>query len=78
PLSYQEMKELSRNGLTYSFIPGESLWADGHVVPACQDMTSKTCQDFTAQSEKARVQLDLEQNFTRFEAAVAHNPLLAD
>ena len=76
PLSYQEMKDLSRNGLIYSFIPGESLWAGGQRVQACQDMASKTCQDFVAQSEKAQTQLELEQNFTRFEKAVVQNGFL--
>ncbi|KAB8124546.1 adenosine deaminase [Komagataeibacter medellinensis] len=78
PLSYQEMKELSRNGLTYSFIPGESLWTDGHIVPACQDMMSKSCHDFATQNEKAGLQIELENNFIQFEATVAHNPLLTD
>lgn len=70
------MKDLSRNGLIYSFIPGDSLWAGGQRVQACQDMASKTCQDFVAKSEKARTQLELEQNFTRFEHAVVQNGFL--
>lgn len=77
PLTYQEMKDLSRNGLTYSFIPGESLWADGHLVSACQDLKSQSCQHFAAGSEKAQAQLALEEKFHQFEAMVTRNPLLS-
>ncbi|GAN68528.1 adenosine deaminase [Acetobacter orleanensis NRIC 0473] len=73
PLTYQDMKNLSRNGLTYSFIPGASLWNDGHLVTACQDMKSQACQNFAAQSEKARVQIELEKNFNKFEGKISSN-----
>ena len=31
-LSYQTLKMLNRNSLTYSFLPGESLWADANAA----------------------------------------------
>ena len=39
-LTYADLKELVRNSLEYSFLPGPSLWDDkgayARVVPACQ------------------------------------------
>lgn len=78
PLSYQDMKQLSRNGLEYAFIPGASLWHDGKILPACQTPDTSECRAFLGKNEKARLQMALENNFKQFEAETAHNALLAD
>lgn len=75
-LSYAYLKELSRNGIAYSFLPGDSLFADipaGKRVKACgrakvDRSLSEQCSAFLAQSEKARLQWQLEKRFRAFEA----------
>lgn len=76
-LSYRQLKQLSRNSLTYSFLPGPSLWQDAgkaQPVPACQrdvpgaETPSATCQRWLADSPKALRQWKLEAEFIRFEA----------
>jgi adenosine deaminase len=75
-LHYKTVKNLVRNSLTYSFLPGKSLWEDDsyhQAVPACSKerlgslKPSKTCQAFLNTSEKARLQWDLEKRFIKFE-----------
>ena len=77
-LSYGELKELARNSLTGSFLPGQSLWSDpyqGTPVKNCQDdilggpKPSLACSNFTSQSEKAALQWRLEAQFSQFEAS---------
>ena len=70
-LSYQTLKNISRNSLTYSFLPGESLWVSDNYLTmknhcSITDLT-KQCQGFLNKSPKARSQLSLEQKFARFE-----------
>ncbi|WP_292528821.1 adenosine deaminase [Methylocystis sp.] len=76
-LSYRDLKQLSRNSLTYAFLPGESLWRDpaaARPVSACVDgqlggsAPSRDCSRFLAGSEKARLQWELEARFARFES----------
>lgn len=72
-LRYTDLRQISRNSLTYSFIEGESLWEDGVArrVKACVgslDKPSAACTQFLAGSAKAREQWRLEQSFARFEA----------
>jgi len=70
-LSYPTLKRINRNALTYSFLPGESLWADpGRAIPvaACNDLNSQECQAFVAKSEKAQLQRRLEQALMAFES----------
>ncbi|WP_407646372.1 adenosine deaminase family protein [Gluconobacter vitians] len=79
-LSYADLKTLSRTGLEYAFVPGESLWSDhqpGQFVPACRTLpvVSGTCTTFLKSSEKARLQWALEQRFGTFEATVTHEGL---
>ncbi|HET9835811.1 MAG TPA: adenosine deaminase [Rhodanobacteraceae bacterium] len=68
-LSYATLKQLARNSLTYSFLPGESLWAS----KACQgdalgdSHPGAACQRFLAGSEKATVQWVLESRLLAFE-----------
>lgn len=75
PLSYADLKSLSRNSLTYAFIPGMSLWDGDHVITLCKAPQSFACADFLKKSQKARLQLQLEQNFAAFENAISHEPL---
>ncbi|NHN85073.1 adenosine deaminase [Acetobacter musti] len=80
PLSYDDLRDLSRTGLEYAFIPGDSLWSSTrpwHVTAACSGIAPDTrapegaCHDLLAHSEKARLQWALEADFARFEHAVA-------
>ncbi|WP_215747269.1 adenosine deaminase [Gluconobacter sp. P1C6_b] len=79
-LSYADLKALSRTGLEYAFVPGESLWTDHHpgqFVSACRTLpaVSASCTTFLKSSEKARLQWALEQRFGTFEATVTHEGL---
>lgn len=74
--SYATLKNLSRNSLYYSFLPGPNLWVDDrylHVNLACEndffknDKPSQTCQNFLNTSTKATQQWLLEQKFHAFE-----------
>ncbi|GCE79142.1 adenosine deaminase [Komagataeibacter oboediens] len=84
PLTYGEFKDLSRTGLEYSFLPGNSLWAQTapfRPVHACShtDMKSEqltaSCATFLQNSEKAQAQWALEKNFVTFEENVNKNTL---
>jgi len=75
-LGYVQLKTMARNSLQYAFIAGESLWSNGRkfvpVVQCARDveemkLTSNTCRQFLAASEKARLQWQLEQDFNAFE-----------
>lgn len=76
-LGYATLKRIARNGISYAFLSGESLWqADGRVAPACAAALAGArapdagCRALLERSDKARVQWRLEQDFTRFEDAV--------
>lgn len=74
-LSYAYLKELSRNALAYSFLLGQSLFADlpsGEKIMPCRRARadrplSEECSEFLRRSEKARMQWQLEQRFEEFE-----------
>lgn len=75
-LSYQTIKAMVRNSVTYSFLPGKSLWqnSDEFVrVPECQriilgsDHLDTACKNFLDHSEKAQMQWQLENEFNKFE-----------
>ena len=75
-LGYAYLKELSRNSLAYSFLPGRSLFLDipsGIMIKACarskppRDL-AEDCGVFLAGSEKAQMQWRLEERFDLFEA----------
>lgn len=69
-LDYQTLKQINRNALTYSFMPGKSLWQDpAHAVPvkACREMGSYACQQFIQRNPKAQLQWRLEQQLIAFE-----------
>lgn len=68
-LDYATLKQMARNSLTYSFLPGESLWD----TKSCQGLLpdshpSARCQSFLSTSEKASAQWELERRLRAFEA----------
>lgn len=70
-LDYPTLKQINRNTLTYGFIPGSSIWADANkavLVEACRELTSTSCKEFAAGSEKAQLQWNLEQQLAEFES----------
>jgi len=78
-LNYADLKQLVRNSLEYSFLPGASLWGDAgayaSVGAACRseiagaDKPSAPCASFLGASEKAAQQWELERRFQAFEAS---------
>ncbi|KLD72006.1 adenosine deaminase family protein [Xanthomonas pisi] len=72
-IDYPTLKQLARNGLTYSFLPGASLWtAEGAAVPDCaaalqHDTDDAACSQFRRTSEKARLQWQLETDLAQYE-----------
>jgi adenosine deaminase len=77
-LTYQDLKEMVRNSIEYSFLPGQSLWRDHdyrHPQPTCAAIFSSdreavgACATLLAASPKAEQQWQLEQRFRRFERA---------
>jgi len=68
--TYPELKELSRNGLEYSFLEGASLWdAKGQIAPQCARPGAQ-CEAFLKASEKASAQYELERRFDAFESRI--------
>jgi adenosine deaminase len=77
-LTYSELKEMARNSIEYSFLPGDSLWRDHdyrHPEPACATSVADNrevdaaCSALLAASSKAQQQWRLEERFHRFEHA---------
>lgn len=69
-LDYNTLKTINRNTLTYSFLPGKSLWTNPYKhtpVSDCKTPSSPTCLAFIKQHQKARLQWQLEQNLIAFE-----------
>jgi adenosine deaminase len=73
---YSTIKDMVRNSLAYSFLPGTSLWQHNdyqRINNACRQdkpgaMTqTKPCKTFLASSQKAKLQWDLENRFNQFE-----------
>jgi adenosine deaminase len=77
-LHYSDFKQMVRDSLEHSFLPGDSLWSApenfGHPVPGCLGATlgaekpSPGCAAFLQHSEKAQQQWELERRFRAFEA----------
>jgi adenosine deaminase len=76
--TYSDLKEMARNSIEYSFLPGPSLWSNHdyrHPQPICTASLSAgskpdlTCGALLDASPKAREQWQLEQRFHRFEHA---------
>jgi len=75
-LGYRELKNIARNSVAYSFLPGQSLWSDAAKfsrVGACAkddpqtEKLSAACREFLDVSERAQQQWKLEKAFVRFE-----------
>lgn len=75
-LGYLQLKTMARNSLQHAFIAGASLWSDGRkFVPVIQcaadirvrRLTSNACRQYIAGSEKAKLQWQLEEEFSAFE-----------
>ncbi len=69
-LDYPAIKMINRNALTYSFLPGKSLWVNAvtpETVSACKDLKSLRCKQFIQGSEKAKLQWKLENQLLLFE-----------
>ena len=73
-LDYPALKTVARNSIHYSFLAGESLWADSsyRAMKTCDHhdfpVAQSTCQHFLDTHDKARVEWKLEQQFRAFEA----------
>jgi adenosine deaminase len=77
-LTYPDLKQMARNSIEYSFLPGSSIWVDhdyGHPNAACatalhsRDDAERACAAYLNSNPKARQQWELERRFQRFEAA---------
>lgn len=73
-LDYRALKQIVRNSLEYSFLPGESLWrgeVGGMLAQACASPSRAgrtACDTFLRASPRAAQQYDLERRFRAFEA----------
>jgi adenosine deaminase len=76
-LSYSDLKQMARQSLEHSFLPGASLWVETRtfrrVGPCSTDRPeaqklSAACSRFLAASERAQIQWKLEAGFARFES----------
>jgi hypothetical protein len=85
-LSYVDLKEMARQSLEHSFLPGSSLWQDkrqSRVVSACAaDRTharspSPACRNFLNANERARIQWNLEEELSEFESKFTAAPTSA-
>jgi adenosine deaminase len=69
-LSYRDLKRIARNSLEFSFLEGQSLWADRNYrrrARPCLDDEEERCRAFLERSPKARAQIRLEQRLREFE-----------
>jgi adenosine deaminase len=76
-MGYIQLKTMARASIQYAFISGASLWSDAKkfiIVPQCaggkaeRTPSPKTCGQFLADNEKARLQWELEKEFKAFES----------
>ena len=68
-LTLQQLVQVDRNSLSYSLLPGASIWKDNnHSIPVadCKDLQSKTCLKFIANSPKAYQQWVLEKRLASY------------
>jgi len=77
PLTYPDLKNMARQSIAHSFLPGKSLWTDAKSFRrngACAldnpagDRASASCQTFLKGNEQANEQWKLERAFAEFEA----------
>lgn len=75
-LTYEQLKQIARNSLEYSFAEGASLWSNHdyeHVASPCEHDESTQCSSFLASNLKARMQQRLEERFRAFETKYGHS-----
>ncbi len=79
--SYPILKQFARNSISYSYIPGASIWSNNlNAVPvsACANniigsaKPSAACQQFLNSSKKAQMQWKLEAQLNTFEQGYTH------
>jgi adenosine deaminase len=80
-LSYVDLKQMVRTGITHTFLPGASLWRERdkfvHTVAECSgdapgaDSPSSSCTNFLKSSEHAQQEWELERRFRLFESTVS-------
>ncbi len=84
-LGYAALKEMARNGLEYSFLPGASLWRGGDYrkpAAACSGQAqggaapTPACAALLAASEKAALQWTFEADIAAYEDAVLAGRIL--
>jgi adenosine deaminase len=71
-LRYADLKQIVRDSVHYSFLPGASLWrarAGGAKLPVCGVETA-ACKAFLAANPKAAKEQQLERELAAFEARV--------
>jgi adenosine deaminase len=69
-LDYQTLKLINRNTLTYSFLPGKSLWENPKsaiLIKECKNLDSQLCKKYIQNNEKAKLQWQLEKRLIAFE-----------
>jgi adenosine deaminase len=66
-LGYPTLKQLVRNSLEYSFLPGKSLWQSATCAQNISTAPSADCQLYLNNNLKAKLQWQLEQRFNVFE-----------
>lgn len=70
-LRYKDLKQIARDGLHYSFLPGAGLWRDragGARIAACAVMEAPGCKAYLAANPKAAREWQLERDLEAFEA----------
>jgi adenosine deaminase len=73
--AYEDLKTIARNSLTFSFLPGKSLWRSMRSLEPVAECAneldsvkpSEPCHRFLEQNERAREQWRLEFEFRKFE-----------
>jgi adenosine deaminase len=70
-LRYHDLKQAARDALEYAFLPGASLWRNGtggaKVLACAGPAAAPACQAFLGKNLKAKLQWQLEQDFSAFE-----------
>jgi adenosine deaminase len=79
-LSYADVKQMVRTGITHTFLPGASLWRERDqfvdAVGECSgdtlgaDNPSSSCANFLKSSEHAQQEWELERRFRLFESTI--------
>jgi adenosine deaminase len=66
-IHYPQLKQMVRNSIEYSFLPGASLWSAPNKRAAACVNDGTPCDKFLATSERAKAEWNLEKQFEKFE-----------